>query len=71
MKNGCVVDQYGQKRWYVNGIPHREDGPATEYTNGEKYWYLNGYLYSEKEFKILATFSFVYKNFTCKLCEAK
>ena len=29
-------------RWYLNGVPHREDGPAVEYPSGVKEWYLNG-----------------------------
>ena len=32
----------GTKFWYLNGKPHREDGPAVEYANGDKFWYLNG-----------------------------
>jgi len=31
----------GNKRWYLNGKIHREDGPAIEYANGTKEWYLN------------------------------
>ena len=38
-------DAYGNKRWYLNGKLHREDGPAIEYSNGDKYWYLNGKLH--------------------------
>jgi len=32
----------GTKIWYVNGLYHRIDGPAVEYTNGDKEWYVNG-----------------------------
>jgi hypothetical protein len=32
----------GDKRWYLNGLRHREDGPAFEGVDGDKYWYLNG-----------------------------
>ena len=35
-------DEDGEKRWYLNGKFHREDGPAIEWTNGRKSWYLNG-----------------------------
>jgi len=29
--------------WYLNGKPHREDGPAFEHVNGaRREWYLNG-----------------------------
>ena len=29
----------GTKEWYLNGLCHREDGPAIEYANGDKAWY--------------------------------
>ena len=32
----------GNKRWYLNGKIHREDGPAVERADGSKFWYLNG-----------------------------
>ena len=47
MKNGMVVDEYGTKRWYLNGELHREDGPAVEWDDGDEYWYLNGDLHRE------------------------
>ena len=31
-----------EKHYYINGILHREDGPAVEYPDGTKYWYKNG-----------------------------
>jgi len=37
----------GTKKWYVNGLLHREDGPAIELLNGDKKWYVNGLLYRE------------------------
>ena len=43
----CEVDQYGNKKWFLNGELHREDGPAFEYANGRKEWWLNGYLHRE------------------------
>ena len=39
------VDNKGNKRWYLNGELHREDGPAIEYVDGTKEWYLNGELH--------------------------
>ena len=39
------MDEYGNKRWYLNGQYHRTDGPAIEYASGDKYWYLNGKLH--------------------------
>ena len=44
------IDEYGTKRWYLNGKRHREDGPAIEYSDGRKLWYLNGKQISEYEF---------------------
>ena len=38
----CKVDEYGNKRWFLNGKFHREDGPAVEYAGGRKVWYLHG-----------------------------
>ena len=38
----CKTDAHGNKYWYLNGKPHRTDGPAIEWPNGNKYWYLNG-----------------------------
>jgi hypothetical protein len=37
----------GYKAWYLNGILHREDGPAIEVANGDKSWYLNGKIHRE------------------------
>ena len=37
----------GDKFWHLNGVLHREDGPACEYSSGDKYWYLNDKLYTE------------------------
>ena len=35
----------GTKYWYLNGVLHREDGPAIENVDGGKAWYLNGLLH--------------------------
>jgi hypothetical protein len=43
----CVIDEYGNKIWYLNGHLHREDGPAIENANGDKSWYINGKLHRE------------------------
>jgi len=37
----------GHKEWCLNGIRHREDGPAIEYSDGTKEWYLNGEFHRE------------------------
>jgi hypothetical protein len=46
-KSICETNEYGDKRWYLNGKLHREDGPACEYANGSKFWYLNDQLHRE------------------------
>ena len=35
----CEIDEYGIKRWKLNGNLHREDGPAIEWDEGSQYWY--------------------------------
>jgi len=37
-----IFDFSGNKRWYLNGKLHREDGPAFVYPDGIEVWYLNG-----------------------------
>ena len=37
----------GSKVWWVNGLLHREDGPAVIYPNGNKEWFLNGFRHRE------------------------
>jgi hypothetical protein len=32
----------GTRKWFLNGILHREDGPAIEDADGSRWWYLNG-----------------------------
>jgi hypothetical protein len=39
------IDEFGNKRWFVNNKLHRIDGPAIEYINGEKNWWVNGKLH--------------------------
>ena len=36
------VGSNGTKTWYQNGVRHRLDGPAVEYSDGNKMWYQNG-----------------------------
>jgi hypothetical protein len=47
MRNGIIVDECGNKRHYINGKFHREDGPAVEYDDGSKAWVINGKLHRE------------------------
>ncbi len=28
LKNGKYMEEFGTVRWYLNGLLHREDGPA-------------------------------------------
>jgi len=42
----CVQHNYGNISWRVNGLYHREDGPAEIWPDGIKYWHLNGFRYS-------------------------
>jgi hypothetical protein len=37
----------GKTFWYLNGVWHREGGPALEYPSGLKHWYLNGIRHRE------------------------
>ena len=37
-----TIDEYGNKEWRLNGLLHREDGPAIERKNGDRLWYING-----------------------------
>jgi len=41
MKNGLIEDG-GNKEWYLNGKYHRVDGPAIIGADGSKFWHLNG-----------------------------
>jgi hypothetical protein len=47
VKNGLIVDDFGNKFWYKDDMLHREDGPAMERRRGIKYWYINGKLHRE------------------------
>ena len=42
-----TIDNFGNKRWFLNDELHREDGPAIEYKDGTKSWHLNGKLHRE------------------------
>jgi hypothetical protein len=47
MTEYTVNVENGNTFWYLNGKPHREDGPAVEYANGDKRWYRNDKLHRE------------------------
>jgi hypothetical protein len=42
IRTGLKIDRFGTKRYYENNELHREDGPASERSDGSKYWYLDG-----------------------------
>jgi len=42
MKNGLIIDEFGNKSYYLNDRRHREDGPAFENINGDKQWMIHG-----------------------------
>ena len=44
------ISRHGTRWWFLNGNPHRVDGPAVEYACGAKYWFLNGKEYSTSEY---------------------
>ena len=46
-KPECKAYANGDKRWVLNGVLHREDGPAVDCTSGHKIWYLNGDIHRE------------------------
>ncbi|WP_459190596.1 hypothetical protein [Ralstonia pseudosolanacearum] len=48
MKSGKFVDEHGVTFWYLNGILHREDGPAVADGFGQKAWYKHGQLHREE-----------------------
>jgi hypothetical protein len=41
----CIEYADGTRIWWLNGEPHRTDGPAVERANGTRKWYLNGKLH--------------------------
>jgi hypothetical protein len=45
---GIVVFPGGIKQWRLDGLVHREDGPAMVWPNRKKQWYLNGELHREE-----------------------
>jgi len=44
---GCIKYISGNERWYKNGIPHRDNGPAVIFNDGCQYWYKNGKYHRE------------------------
>jgi hypothetical protein len=50
IKYEVIVYPNGDKAWFLNGLRHREDGPAEEYSTGTKAWCLNNESLTEEEF---------------------
>jgi hypothetical protein len=44
-KPELIIDRYGAKYWKLNGLSHREDGPAILGPDGYKEWWLYGKYY--------------------------
>lgn len=42
MDDGLHINEAGTKYWYLNGLLHREGGPAVEFTSGDKFYYFHG-----------------------------
>jgi hypothetical protein len=40
-----TINEDGIKFWRLNGLFHRDDGPAVEYPDGSKEWCVNGKLH--------------------------
>ena len=36
-----TIDSFGHVRYFLDGMLHREDGPAVELSNGSKFWYID------------------------------
>jgi hypothetical protein len=45
--DGMSVQSDGTRLWHVNGMLHRDDGPAVERANGTREWWLNGLRHRE------------------------
>lgn len=44
-KKNTIEDSYIKEGYYINGLPHRVDGPAITYVDGRQEYYLNGKLH--------------------------
>ena len=41
------IQDNGSREYYINGVPHRLDGPAIDMTTGLKKWFVHGKLHRE------------------------
>jgi hypothetical protein len=37
-----ITDEFGNRKWLLNNLLHRTDGPAIDCKNGKTEWWLNG-----------------------------
>lgn len=42
-----IQDKTGGKEWWMNGLRHRENAPACEYSDGTKLWFVENKLHRE------------------------
>ena len=47
MKPECKISSDGTQRWYLNGVLHREGGPAVIEPEGSQSYWLNGLRHRE------------------------
>ena len=57
MKNGLIKDEYGNSEYWLDGLRHRECGPAVECNNGHRAWYINGLLHREGDLPAVESYS--------------
>jgi len=50
MQPTMTTDTDGTQIWYLNGLLHREDGPAFIGADGSQEWWLNGKIYTFNKF---------------------
>ena len=56
IKDGLIIDDYGDKFWYTGGLLHRIDGPANE-------WWLYDEQYTGEEYnKAISNIPLLYCN---------
>lgn len=53
MKNDLIVDEHGNKRYYLNDKRHRENGPAVKLANGYVECWIDGKCLNQEEYKSL------------------
>ena len=61
MKNGLIVDKYGDQRWYKDDLFHRvdDDLPAVIHADGSKFWFINEECHRENGPAIMHTDGYI------------